>query len=440
VDEAPNTSDAKSYVRTHVNIKHGMNLQIGASPVSVIDRKKSVTSAALLGGDFNAVKFDVLIGEGARVKAGEPVLRNRHRPEIVFTAPLSGNVTAVTRGTRRALQSVRVTADHEGESVKIDIPSAPGMRDVRDLMLQSGLWTTLRARPFGRIPDPDGEPKALLITAIDTSPLAPDPAFIIAEYADKFALGLDAIRKITDAPLYVCQRPGLDVPVYASEQVRIAEFEGPHPAGLPGTHIQSLCAIGFERAEVWHIGYQDVISVGHLMETGRPWFNRVVSLAGPAVLNPRLMSVPLGACIDDLVASELRGGSVRVISGSVLSGHTAFGAVAYLGQRHHQITALPEASGAKRSWWEQSVLDTGLGGEPGPLIPTGDYEAVAPPGVLPVPLLRALLVGDTERARELGALELVEEDLSLLSFICPSKTDYGPLLRHVLDELQKEVR
>jgi len=440
VNEAQNINGAKSYERTQVNIKRGMNLQIGAPPASMIDSEKSVTSAALLGSDFNGVKFDVLADEGTRIKAGEPLLRDRHRPEIVFTAPLSGNVTAVTRGARRALQSVRVTANHESEAVKFDIPSTIGMHDMRDLMLRSGLWTTLRARPFGRIPNPDSEPKALLVTAIDTDPLAPDPAFVIGEYANKFALGLDAIQKITDAPLYVCQRPGLDLPVRASEQVRIAEFHGPHPAGLPGTHIQSLCAIGFESAEAWHISYQDVISVGHLMETGRPWFTRVVSLAGPAVHNPRLLSVPLGACIDDLVAAELRDGAVRVISGSVLSGHMAFGAAAYLGQRHHQITALPEANGAQRSWWDRSVFDTDLGGEHGPLIPTGDYEAVAPPGILPVPLLRALLVGDTERARELGALELVEEDLSLLSVVCPSKTDYGPLLRHVLDELHKEGR
>jgi Na+-transporting NADH:ubiquinone oxidoreductase subunit A len=314
------------------------------------------------------------------------------------------------------------------------------MRNIRELMLKTGLWTTLRTRPFGRIPDPDGKPKALLVSAIDTEPLAPDPAFIIAKYADNFALGLDAIGRITEAPLYLCQRPGRDLPVHAPERVRIAEFSGPHPAGLAGTHIHSLCAIGFEHAEAWHIGYQDVIALGYLMATGRPWFTRVVSLAGPAVHNPRLLSVPVGAGIDDLVAAELRDGPVRVISGSVLSGHIAFGADAYLGQRHRQITALPEANAAKRSWRDRSAFDTGLGGDPGPLIPTGNFEAVAPPGILPVPLLRALSVGDVGRARDLGALELVEEDLSLLTYICPSKTDYGPLLRNVLDELQREGR
>ena len=72
-------------------------------------------------------------------------------------------------------------------------------------------------------------------------------------------------------------------------------------------------------------------------------------------------------------------------------------------------------------------------------IPTGDFERVAPPGILPVPLLRALLVGDIDRARDLGALELIEEDLMLLSYVCPSKTDYGLLLRRVLEQLHQEA-
>ena len=74
----------------------------------------------------------------------------------------------------------------------------------------------------------------------------------------------------------------------------------------------------------------------------------------------------------------------------------------------------------------------------GPLIPTGDMERVAPPGILPVPLLRALLVGDIDRARDLGALELVEEDLALLTYSCTSGHQYGRLLRDVLDQLSKE--
>jgi Na+-transporting NADH:ubiquinone oxidoreductase subunit A len=53
-------------------------------------------------------------------------------------------------------------------------------------------------------------------------------------------------------------------------------------------------------------------------------------------------------------------------------------------------------------------------------------------------LLRALITGDAEQAVALGALELDEEDLALCTFVCPGKTEYGPLLRTLLERVEKE--
>ena len=53
-------------------------------------------------------------------------------------------------------------------------------------------------------------------------------------------------------------------------------------------------------------------------------------------------------------------------------------------------------------------------------------------------LLRSLIVGDVEQAEKLGILELDEEDVALFSFVCPGKTDYGPLLRTNLETIEKE--
>jgi Na+-transporting NADH:ubiquinone oxidoreductase subunit A len=421
-----------------VNIKTGLDLRVGPAPERRIAGAKSSSAGAILGRDFPGVKFEVLADQGASVKAGDALLRDRHRPEIVFTSPRCGTVAAVNRGPRRALLSLLVTADGEETARDFDLPTTRDGDAVRRLMLASGLWTAMRTRPFGHLPDPGGEPRALLITAVDTEPLSPDPALVIGEHAREFSLGVDALTRITESPVYLCQGPDVRLPVKASKRLRIVEFSGRHPAGLPGTHIHALCPIGFDTGEVWHIGYQDAIALGHLVATGTPWLKRVVSMTGPAVAHPRLLTVPLGAALDDLTAGELREGAVRVISGSPLSGHVAFGPEAYLGGRHNQVTVLPEASPDRRSRWRRSVLDTSLGGAPGPLMPTDDLERVAPPGILPVPLLRALLVGDVERARALGALELVEEDLALLSYVCPSKSDYGSLLRDVLDELHRE--
>ena len=420
-------------------IKAGLDLRIAGAPAGDSFHAKAVASAAVLGRDFPGVKFELLAEQGRPVKAGEALLRDRHRPDIVFTAPISGTLGSINRGARRALVSVTVIGDDGDDAVEFHVPDEPGERQIRRLMLESGLWTSLRTRPFGHIPDPAGEPQALLVTAIDSEPLAPDPAWVIAAYASEFCRGMDALAKLTESPLYLCQAANADIPLGNSHHWRIAEFHGPHPAGLPGTHIHELCPIGFDGAQAWHMGYQDVIALGCLMATGRPWLQRVVSLAGPAIDDPRLVTVPLGAAIDEVAVGELKDDSARLISGSVLSGYIAFGTEAYLGRYHNQITALPEANEEHVPLWRAALVDTALGGEPGPLIPTGDFERVAPAGILPVPLLRALLVGDVDRARDLGALELVEEDLMLLSYVCPSKTDYGSLLRKVLEQLHKEA-
>jgi Na+-transporting NADH:ubiquinone oxidoreductase subunit A len=421
-----------------IGIKTGLDLNIAGAPAGDAVHPKAVGGAAILGRDFPGVRFELLVEQGRPVEAGEALLRDRHRPDIVFTAPIAGTVGSINRGARRALTSLTIVGDASEKAVVFDVPDTPGRDGVRSLMLASGLWPSLRARPFGRVPDPDAEPKALLVTAIDSESLAPDPAVVIAAHADAFRGGLDALSTLSASPLYLCQAPHADIPTGASGDIRVAEFHGPHPAGLPGTHIHALCPIGFDGAEVWHIGYQDVIALGALIASGRLWPRRIISLAGPAVANPRLIAVPPGADVHDVVVGELAAVGARVISGSVLSGHVAAGSEAYLGRYDRQITVLPEARDDSPWHWRKGVLDTALGGEPGPLMPTGDFERVAPPGILAVPLLRALLVGDVDRARDLGALELVEEDLMLLSYVCPSKTDYAPLLRNVLEQLRRE--
>ncbi len=430
-------SNEELFVR--YGVRTGLDLSLAGAPAGKAVHEKDVSSAAILGRDFPGVRFDLLVEQGQPVRAGEALLRDRHRPDILFTSPISGTLGSINRGARRALVSLTIVGDKIDSAVSFDVRDVSTREQIRGLMLEAGLWPAIRTRPFGHVANPTGEPKAVLVTAVDTEPLAPDPAVVIAAYPSAFRRGLDALSKLTDVPVYLCRGVNTDIPSGDADALRIAEFHGPHPAGLPGVHIHTLCPIGFDGREVWHIGYQDVIALGVLIETGRPWLQRIVSLAGPAVADPRLIAVPMGADIDEVVEGELGDDGARVISGSILSGHIAVGTESYLGRYHRQITALPEASRRRASSRQADVLDTTLGGEPGPLIPLGDFEQVAPPGVLPVPLLRALLVGDVDRARELGALELVEEDVMLLSYVCPSKTDYGGLLRDVLDQLHREA-
>ena len=393
-------------------------------PGSVDFETRNTTQLGLLGRDYRGVQFELLCEEGDQVRAGATVMRDARRPEILFSAPASGRVSRVERGARRKLLTLQIDADDSQAVVDFSAPSGLDQESQRAFMLQSGSWCSLRTRPFGNIPDPSTQPAAIFVTALDTEPLAPPVASIINSFAGEFSAAVSMLARISDAPLYLCHAPDHQPPFDESSGATCKAFAGGTAAGLPGRHIQALCPIGFAGAEVWHIGYQETIALGHLLLHGRPWLQRIVSLGGDAVLQPRCLLVSPGAAIAELLDGEVEDGSVQILDGPSADGGklTAESGFLFAGQR--QLTV--------QRWRSE----TALAGDMGALIPGDWLEANSPPGIHAVPLMRALQLGDVERARQLGALELVEEDLAALSRVCVSRSDYGLLLRRVLDQLE----
>ena len=443
-----------------ITIKKGLDVPISGSPDPVIENGRDVGSVALLGWDTPGLKPSMAVAEGDRVKLGQALYRDKRNPDVPFTAPGSGVVAKVHRGERRALQSVVVELDGSDEETfpvvdagKID---ALDTAEVRRVLVASGFWNSLRSRPFGRIPQPDAKPNSIFVTAMDTNPLALNPAMVIAEDNDAFVTGLRLIDKLSDGPTFVCTAPDTDIPCPDIDSVKHAEFAGPHPAGLVGTHIHFLDPVSIKKT-VWHIGYQDTIAIGRLFLTGRIPTERVIAVGGPMVTRPRILRTRRGASTTDLLANELRPGNSRVVSGSVLAGHRAAGALAWLGRYRNQLSVLQEGSPREFLGWMRpgrnkyselrayaSALlhkgdydfTTSQNGSPRAMVSTGSFERIMPLDILPTVLLKSLLVRDTDGAQELGCLELDEEDLALCSFVCNGKYNYGPHLRKALDEIE----
>jgi len=407
-------------------VKKGLDVDLGGRPRQVVDAGAPPASVALIADDHPGLRPDVLVAVGDDVRLGQPLLRCAERPEILLTSPGAGTVAAIERGHRRTLRSITVELGGDAE-VELPVHGDPASLDagtIRETLLSSGLWTAIRERPFGRVADGRSPPSSLFVTALDTDPLAADPAVVLAGRDRDFRTGLVVLSRLVEGPVFLCKAPGAEIPVPDGPDVRVVELVGPHPAGLPGTHMHLVDPAGRGRPR-WHVGYQDVAAVGRLFETGRLDPERVVALAGPAVRRPRLLRTRLGASIDDLVRDELEPGPCRVVSGSVLSGRRAVGWGRHLGRHHLAVGALPEE-------------DAGLRGRPGPMIPVEDFERVMPLDLLIAPLLRALVLGDAEAAEDLGCLELAAEDLALCSYVCPGKQDYGSHLRSVLAELAEQ--
>jgi Na+-transporting NADH:ubiquinone oxidoreductase subunit A len=445
-----------------IRIRKGLTLPLAGAPAQQIDAASPVRHVGILGREYIGMRPTMEVTEGDQVRRGEVLFTDKKNEGVRFTAPASGRIVEVNRGQRRVLLSVVIEVDGDEQETfpSFDAGQLKTLsRDqVTEQLVQSGLWTALRTRPFSRIPQIGSVPNSLFVTAIDTNPVAADPRVAIGEQQESFAFGLDLLAKLTDGPVHVCTAPGANIPLGQEPRLLLQEFAGPHPAGLPGTHIHFLDPVGTRR-KVWYIGYQDVIAVGKLFTTGRLWNERIVALGGPGARNPRLLRTVLGASTAELTAGELNDGEQRVISGSVFSGRTAQGAEAYLGRYDNQISVLPEgreremlgyllSGGIKHSvfpvfpsrWVRQRPLrfTTSTNGSPRGMVPIGTYEAVMPLDILATPLLRALLVGDLDSAIKLGCLELDEDDIALCTYACPAKYEYGPVLRDVLTTIEKE--
>jgi Na+-transporting NADH:ubiquinone oxidoreductase subunit A len=449
-------------VRLHmIKIKKGLDLPIEGAPKQEIAEGSAVSRVAILGEEYVGMRPTMHVQVGDVVKKGQMLFEDKKNPGVKFTAPAAGEVVEVNRGARRVLQSVVVKVNGSDavsfDKIAADKIASTEREQLQSILVESGMWTALRTRPFSKSPALDSVPNSIFVTAMDTNPLAADPAVIIAERNDDFVNGLKALTQLSGGKVYVCKAAGSSVAT-GDAAVDVEEFGGPHPAGLAGTHIHYLDSAGLNKT-VWHISYQDVMAFGALLTTGELDARRVIAIGGPSAKNPRLVRTTIGADLEELLANEQQDGDVRVVSGSVLNGVTAQGVHGFLGRFHTQVSLLKEGREKKFLGWitpgsdKHSVTRAYLGhlggskkfdmttttnGSERSMVPIGNYERVMPLDIIPTLLLRDLISGDCDSAQTLGCLELDEEDLALCTYVCPGKYNYGPILRDCLTTIEKE--
>ncbi|MBY5926063.1 MULTISPECIES: Na(+)-translocating NADH-quinone reductase subunit A [unclassified Halomonas] len=448
-----------------IEVKKGLDLPITGAPEQRIEDARPVRHVALLGTDYIGMKPTMEVKEGDKVKLGQLLFTDKKIDGVRFTSPAAGEVVAINRGEKRKLLSVVIKVDESEEAETFtahgrDALASLERQTVVDQLVESGLWTALRTRPFSRTPALDAEPTDIFVTAVDTQPLAADPAVVINEQAQAFEDGLTVLSRLTKGQVFLCSATDAQIPGTKVKGVKHESFAGPHPAGLVGTHIHFLSPVSLQR-RVWHIGYQDVIAFGKLFAEGKLDMSRVVAVAGPRAERPRLVRTRLGASTDELLDHEVKSpDDTRVISGGVFSGFTAEGSLRYVGRFHTQLSLLEEGNKRAFMGWlspggnRHSVLGiylsslkglsnyaptTSTNGSERAMVPVGAYEKIMPLDIMPTQLLRSLIVGDIETAMQLGCLELDEEDLALCTYVCPGKYEYGPILRDNLTMIEKEA-
>jgi len=408
------------------------------------------------------MKPTLFVKEGQTVQIGEKLFECKKTPGLIFTSPAAGKVARISRGERRAFQAVeiRVSSDDyvEFAQYKRKPPESYSKEEIRKLLLESGMWTSIRQRPFDKTPALDSEPHSIFVSAIDTQPLAMDPKTVISKRYQEFREGLAILSKLPEHHVYLCtDKYGINFPELPN--LKSTRISGIHPAGNVGTQIHFLEPVSPQK-NVWHVGYQDVIAIGHLFRTGRLDTERWIALGGPRAKNPRILKTRLGANLKDLLKGEIeKEETTRAISGSVLNGRKVDNEFCFLGRFHNQVSCIEEDTSRVLLGWHSPgfnkfsqkriyvskllfgrkfALGSSTHGSPRAMVPTGSFEEITPLDILPTQLLRALLSKDTDTAQALGCLDLAEEDLAIYTFVSPGKIDFGSALRENLTQIERE--
>jgi len=438
-----------------IKTKKGLNLPISGNPSTEVDSSTAINSIAVLGSNYVGLKPTMMVDEGNAVLSGQKLFENKRNLGTFVTAPSSGIVKSINRGDKRKFLSVIIETDNTLDAIKFDIDH---YSNSIDFLIDTGALSYFRSRPYNRMPELNTLPSAIFINACDTNPLSIDPHELIKLDQDLFNKGLHFIKSINSDIKTFCsyQNSNFDKSI---KDVRYSQFSGPHPAGLVGTHIHFLHPVGQNRS-VWTISWQEVISLGHLLENKTLRSEKFISIGGPNANDPKILKIKYGSNLLELTAGKILENS-RIISGSVLNGHTGEGVMNYLGAFDNQVSVLPDESndilfnwvmpGLKlhsklpvflSSWIKpkEFKFNVSMNGGNRAIVPVASYQEIMPLNILTTQLLKSLVTFDIELGEKLGVLELAPEDLALASYVCPSKYDYQSILDSNLEKMYEEFK
>lgn len=446
-----------------IKLKKGLDILLKGEAKRELTRLPLVHAYALKPEDFPGVTPKLLVRMDDAVKVGTPLFFDKYRPQILFTSPVSGKVSAVVRGEKRKILEIVITPEAEQVYETFEVPAvgAADREQVKSLLLNAGLWPMIIQRPYGIIANPQDTPKSIFVSGFDSAPLAPDMNFVLENEAENLEAGFALLGKLTDGKVYLGLKNGTSGVLNQVKNAEIRLFEGPHPAGNVGVQIHHIDPIN-KGDVVWTVDVQHVAMIGRFFRTGKVDMSKIIALTGSETAQPRYFSVIAGLPVNSIVRQkELRSQTekVRIISGNVLTGRRVE-PEGYLGFYSNQVTVIPEGDtyeflgwgmprlnkfSVSRSYFswlcpkKHYRLDTNMNGGVRAYVVTGLYDKYLPMDIYPLYLLKAILAGDIDKMENLGIYEVIEEDFALCEFVDPSKTEMQAIIRQGIDLMIKEL-
>jgi Na+-transporting NADH:ubiquinone oxidoreductase subunit A len=355
--------------------------------------------------------------------------------------------------------TVQASAEQEYEEFgKKEVSQMSGAQ-VKELLLNAGLFAYFIQRPYGITADPTLTPKGIFVSAFDSNPLAADFEFALKGQEKDFQTGLDALAKVAKTYLGISaeqKNPALT----SAKNVTLTVFDGAHPAGNVGVQINHVSPIN-KGETVWTLGAEEVIFIGRLLNTGHVDFTRTVALTGSEVKAPAYLKLKVGAKLSGVFAGRVNEGrTLRYINGNPLTG-TQTTPDGYLAAHATSLTVIPEGDdeheflgfimprtdqfSTSRSYFswlcgkKEYAPDARIKGGERHMIMSGEYDRVFPMSIYPEYLIKAIIAGDIDRMEALGIYEVVPEDFALCEFVDSSKLELQRIVRQGLDMLRKEM-
>ena len=439
-----------------IKLQKGLDIVMKGKAACEKKTVKAPDKYALVPDDFCGLKPKVVVREGDVVKAGDALFVDKLHPEVQYCSPVSGKVVAVTRGDRRKLLNVTVESDGKGESVDFGkkAPKSLSGAEVKECLMKAGLFGFFRSRPYDVVANPEDEPKAIFVSALQDMPLAQDFEFVLKGQEADFQTGLDALARIAPVNLGVGTKQNI-----SANGVNVYAFDGKCPAGNVGVQINHISPIN-KGEVVWTMGAEEVIMVGRLFNKGVLDMTRTIAVGGECVKAPAYAEVKVGQCICTLVKECVSEGNVRLIGGNALTGRKLANPD-FLPAHATELTAIPEGDdnhemlgwimprfnqfSASRTYFSWLLgkkaysFDSRVKGGERHMIMSGEYDRVFPMDIYPEQLVKAIIAGDIDRMEALGIYEVAPEDFALCEFVCSSKVEVQRIVREGLDMLRKEM-
>lgn len=449
-----------------IKLKKGFDINLAGKAEKKTKEISQPETFALKPTDFIGInRPKLLVKEGDTVKAGTPIFFERNVEDILYTSPVSGEIIEIKRGDKRKVLEIKILADKEIEFEQFKKHSASDIANLSkeeslELLKKSGAWSNVIQRPYGVVANPADTPKSIFISAFDSSPLAPDYAYVLEGQESNFQAGIDVLKKLTSGVIHLNIDGGAEIAQIFSQtnNVQLNNISGAHPAGNVGVQIHHLDPIS-KGDIVWTVNPIGVARIGKLFLEGKYDTSRLIALTGSQVKDRAYIKTYSGANLGKLLADNVEGENNRFISGNVLTGE-GVGAEGYLGYYDHQITVIPEGNQEEFLGWikpstnklsfhkafglfsflngkKEFTVDTNTHGEHRNFVITGAFEEVLPMDILPTYLFKAILAEDYDDMEALGIYEVIEEDIALCEFIDVSKNSLQEILREGI-ELIKE--